>query len=71
MANILKGKNVEFQGQLKVGINQPGTTGNPAAQNVSASAGHARIIETNTDFAVIEVTCPCGNVLKLKCEYTK
>ena len=64
---ILKAKDVELEGQLTLSIvQQP-----ESKQSGSAlSEPQVRIVESQPDFAVIEITCSCGTGMNIKCEYT-
>jgi len=62
---ILKGSDVKFEGSVQLNTAQP----KPSAQGVTSAAPQARMIQNNPEFALIEVTCPCGIKTSLKCEY--
>ena len=62
------------KGDVKVeGVFQLGTT-RSATSNSNARVTHsvkpsASVIETNPEFAIIEITCSCGTKTSVKCEY--
>lgn len=65
---ILKGSDVKVEGQFVLDLVQPETE--PSKQSATAVVEpKVRIIETKPDFSVIEVTCSCGTLLHLRCEY--
>lgn len=65
---ILKGSEVKLEGQFVLDIMQP--VSDPSKQSATAVVEpQVRIIETKPDFSVIEITCSCGTLLHLKCEY--
>jgi hypothetical protein len=67
-ARIIKGNNVKLEGTFRLdgGMSRPG-----AAQDKSGSSAavQARILETNPQYAVIEVVCTCGTKTQIRCEY--
>ena len=62
---VLKGSDVKFEGSVQLDAAQL----KPSAQNAASAMPQARIIQNNPEFALIEVTCPCGTRTSLKCEY--
>jgi hypothetical protein len=65
---ILKSDDVKLEGQfhldlMKAASNLP----HPAAAVLTEPK--VRIVENNPEFAVIEITCSCGNAMQLRCEY--
>lgn len=71
-ARIIKGSNVKLEGtfRLDAGIARPAAKEPPAAASQQAApAVQARIIESNPQYAVIEVICTCGTRTQIRCEY--
>ncbi len=67
--NVLKSDQVKFEGRLKLDFILPGSS--PAkTKTAPLVAPQARIVENNSEFAIIEVTCSCGARTQLKCNYT-
>jgi hypothetical protein len=65
---ILKADEVAFEGPLQLTIDPPATHGCQKA--ASASAGPSvRIAQNHAEYAVIEVTCPCGRTTYVRCDY--
>lgn len=63
---ILKASDVELvEGQLTLSIVQP----QPKQPGTTLAEPQVRIVESQPDFAVIEITCSCGTGMNLKCEY--
>jgi hypothetical protein len=64
---IIKGKNVEFKGQVRVGVLETA----PSQPKEKSAAGEptVRIVESHPEFAIIELTCSCGTRTHLRCEY--
>jgi len=67
---ILKGNDVEISGCVQLGSITADPAGPAQAARLSASP-QAEIIENTPDFALVEVTCPCGRKTRIKCEYVK
>ena len=64
---ILKANDVTLQGCFHLDIAQQAK---PAGAGKTASASpQVRIVETHTDFAVMEITCACGTQTRIRCEY--
>ena len=67
---ILKKDNVKLEGRFHLDLAQDGSAKNGLKQRSAASsAPQARIVESNPEFAVIEVICSCGTGTLLRCEY--
>ena len=67
---ILKGDDVELEGQYHLGLVQDEFEKNgPAQANAVVAAPQAQVIENHPDHAVIEVTCSCGTKVYLRCDY--
>ena len=66
--NLLKKDNVRLDGQfcLNTGKTHPTSTKN---KKMVLSEPQVQIVENNTEFAVIEVTCCCGMKTKIECQY--
>ena len=65
---ILKGSDVKLGGQFTLDIMQTETSpsGEPAADLVEPQV---RIVESQSKFSVIEITCSCGTSMFLRCDY--
>lgn len=65
---ILKSDDVKFEGQFHLDFEQADSG---IEQKVCATPAvpQVRILENHPDYAVIEVTCSCGNKTCLRCEY--
>ncbi len=64
--HILKGSNVKIEGQFQLGTGQTTTQ---SAQRPHLATPQANIIENNPQFAIIEITCSCGEKNQIRCEY--
>lgn len=66
--HILKANQVAFDGPLHLGLDPAGRP--PGAGPQCASAGpRARITQNHPQYAIIEVTCACGNTTYIRCDY--
>jgi hypothetical protein len=68
-AHILKSEEVKLEGRVQLGAPQPGS--NLAGTRSGSAVQQARIVENNSEYAVIEVTCCCGTKTYVKCEYDR
>ncbi len=68
IGRILKECDVRLEGQFTIDIVQPepGQTKQPDAPLAEPKV---RIVESQPEFAVIEITCSCGTGMYLRCEY--
>jgi hypothetical protein len=79
VAKVIKGAAVEVSGKAILrpggGCDKPGCV---AAQSQGQTGGkaqglqvpqEARIIESNSEYAIIEVTCSCGAKSHIQCNY--
>jgi len=66
--HVLKANDVKLEGQVRLDTAQV-QRGLPKGKKTPAAAPQVRILENNPEFAVIEVTCSCGNKTCFKCEY--
>ena len=74
---VLKANNVNMQGQYRLEVNPAPsaspTPSSPAATSAmtgNASAGtQVRIVETCNEYAVLEVTCGCGQKTLVQCAF--
>jgi len=67
LGRILKGSNVELEGRLHLEAPQAGAR-SPQKSHAAAEPG-VHIVKKHPDFALIEVTCSCGEKMYLRCEY--
>ncbi len=62
---ILKSHNVKMEGQFRLdGRQTPQSSGRKGT-----GAAQVRIVEKHPEFAVVEVTCLCGEKTDIRCEY--
>ena len=63
---ILKANDVRIQGCFHLDVGQPvQKSGNV----VKTASPQVCIVETNADYAIIEITCNCGTKTRIRCEY--
>jgi hypothetical protein len=67
---ILKSDDVKLEGQFHLDVMKTGSN-LPAHQHQGGATVEpkVRIAENNPEFAIIEITCSCGNTVQLRCEY--
>ena len=66
--HILKSGEVNLEGQFRLDVPQLATAKQKAG-NISSGAAEVHIVETQPQFAVIEIICSCGTKTYLRCEY--
>ena len=69
MRQVLKANQVRLDAPLQLSLD-PGAA--PAATRRTPSAAttaRARIVETHPDHALVELTCSCGQITYLRCDY--
>jgi hypothetical protein len=64
MGHVLKANRVRLEEPLRLSIDGTGTPGHRPAM-----PPRVRIAESSPEFAVLEVTCSCGKVIHVRCEY--
>ncbi len=65
---ILKGSDVKLEGRFTLDIVQS-ELGQPKQPGTALVEPQVRIVESQPEFAVIEITCSCGTGTYLRCEY--
>ena len=65
---ILKANDIKLEGQFHLDVVQP-RAGLQKNNSAILSTPQVRITETQSDFAVIEVTCCCGSKTYVRCDY--
>lgn len=67
---ILKSEDVELQGQFRLDAAAArGSGAGPSPARTHSVPKEARILEKHPEYAVIEVTCSCGEKMVLQCQY--
>lgn len=66
--NIIKSSDVKVEGQFRLEIDQPNGQA-PRPQNQDGATPQVRIVENHPEYALIELTCTCGNKSQIKCQY--
>lgn len=62
---ILKNRDVRMEGRFRLDAGQtPQSSGRK-----KNGAAQVRIVKKHPGFAVVEVTCPCGEKTDIRCEY--
>lgn len=66
--HILKGENIKVEGQFQLGLEQSAPN-SVVQRNKTHNTAQAKVVETNPEFAVLEITCSCGTKTHVRCEY--
>jgi RNase P subunit RPR2 len=70
MRRILKADEVAMEGPLQLSIAPAaGHCGHHATPQVAAAATTVRVAQDQAEYAVIEVTCACGQTTRIRCDY--
>lgn len=64
---IIKADNVKLDGQVSLELNS--SAGNGRAKAACKGESGAIIIEKNSQYMVVEITCSCGKKTNLRCEF--
>lgn len=67
--HVLKADNVKMEGRFQLGLDQAAASLQPKPRSTAVVEPMAHIVENYPEFAVVEVTCSCGEKMRLKCEY--
>lgn len=67
MGHILRSNQVKLEGRCEVGRIVSGVSG--IQETPAQQAEQVRVVEQHDTYAVLEVTCSCGNKLHVRCEY--
>jgi hypothetical protein len=70
-ARIIKGNDIKLEGTFRFDANQPLQSAAPTQRAAASSLGtvQARIVESQPQYAIIEVTCTCGTKTHIRCEF--
>lgn len=66
--NILKSSDVKLEGRFHLDVG-PLQAHSPQEKTVHSATPQVRIVESHPEFAVLELTCTCGNKSYIRCEY--
>lgn len=64
----MKSDDFKLEGQFHLDIAQAGLD-SPKQTMPASSAPKIRMLENHPEYAVIEVTCSCGTIISIRCEY--
>jgi len=70
MGHVLKANQVQLEEPVRLSIGGTSTLHHSGAAAAEAPA-RVHVAESNADFAVLEVTCSCGKVIHVHCEYAR
>ncbi|OHB61589.1 MAG: hypothetical protein A2Y12_11165 [Planctomycetes bacterium GWF2_42_9] len=69
---IIKGSEVKLEGTYRLGGAQSAVQAAAVKDRaVPSAAVQARIIESQPQYAIIEVICSCGTKTQIRCEYAE
>lgn len=72
-AEVIKRENIEMQGSFSLepggAVQAPHHTSSCKSEPAIGATCQVQIIESNTEYTVIEVTCACGSKSRIECRY--
>ena len=66
--HVLKSNEVKLEGRFRLEVDQ-GVPRQAKAGNVMLAQPQVLVVENHPEFAVMEVTCRCGEKTHIRCEY--
>ncbi len=69
VARIFRSDEVKLEGQVRLKMRQPQFSSQPSSPKAAGQQATVEIIESHPEFALIELTCLCGEKILLRCEY--
>jgi hypothetical protein len=66
--NILRSSDVKLEGRFHLDVD-PINIPSPQKKAVNSATPQVHIVESHPEFAVLELTCLCGNKSYIRCEY--
>jgi hypothetical protein len=67
-SRILKSGDVEVEGRFQLDLVAP--LPSAKSSNTAVGTSKVRILENQNEYAVMEVTCPCGRKTIIRCDYS-
>lgn len=72
MPSVLRANQVRFQGPVQLDLDP---TSKPRPEHPSTPClptdGSVRVVENRPEYAVVELTCACGQKTYVRCEYAQ
>jgi hypothetical protein len=68
MNRVLKSSEVEIDGRCNLDIGRSVSPAQPGKSSTGAAA-KAKILDNNSEYTLIELTCSCGQKTLVRCEY--
>ena len=65
---ILKGSEVKVEGKFTLDVTQI-EQDSPKNDSMNLVEPQVRVLQSESEFSIIEITCSCGESLNLRCEY--
>jgi hypothetical protein len=67
---VLKASEVEVSGTYSLATGSSSSATSPGTTSTQGPA-QARIVEQHPQYALLEITCACGNTMQVKCDYSQ
>jgi len=68
MRHVLKANEVALDGSLRLSMDSVATPDRGGLQSAPSNS-RIRITENHPEYAVLEVTCSCGKITYVRCDY--
>ena len=65
---ILKGSEVKVEGKFTLDVTKI-EQDSPKNPSMNLVEPQVRVLQSESEFSIIEITCSCGELLNLRCEY--
>ncbi len=69
LRRILRSDEVKLEGQVTLQMKQLQSPAQPSSQKTAKQPAAVEIVENHPEFAVIQITCCCGEKMHLRCEF--
>jgi hypothetical protein len=69
MRHVLKANEVQPAGPMQLSLD-PGAAPQVGTAPTTTAPARVRIAENHPEYALIEVTCSCGKITYVRCDYT-
>ena len=66
--NVLKAEEVTFEGQVQLDA-KSNVQNRGRKPPVASALPEAKIVESNTEYVIVETVCSCGRKILVKCTY--
>ncbi|MCK4999529.1 MAG: hypothetical protein KAS23_08335 [Anaerohalosphaera sp.] len=69
MTQILKANQVSTETAVKLSLNSQSSPQKNATNSGTAPLPSAKVVDSTEHYAIIEVTCQCGQINQVRCDF--